>query len=427
MEMRINPVSSIRGTIIVPGDKSISHRSIMLGSLSTGITRIEGFLNGEDCLSTINVFRQLGIAIDRIAETSYQIEGKGLNSLKEPDQVLDVGNSGTTIRLTTGILAGQNFHSVITGDESIIKRPMKRVTDPLKAMGAIIDGKEQGRLAPLSIRGGTLKGITYHSPVASAQVKSALLFAGLFADQQTVITEPSLSRDHSEKMLKQFGAKLEIKDQQVTIWPNPKLEGQHLQIPADFSSAAFFIAAALLVPNSELRIKNVGVNPTRIGFLEAVKLMKGNIEMENLRYYGEEPVADIVVQSSQLEAITLDGEWIPKLIDELPLFAVLASQAEGITRVEDAEELRVKETDRISTIISEMNNVGVVMEELKDGFVVQGKQAILGGRVDTHFDHRIGMAMAIAGLIAKEPIIVDNWEAINISFPSFMKILDEVI
>ncbi|KXG43630.1 3-phosphoshikimate 1-carboxyvinyltransferase [Tepidibacillus infernus] len=426
MNQIIHPITSIKGSIEVPGDKSISHRAVMLGALSLGNTHIHGFLNGEDCLSTIRVFRQLGVEIDRVAETSYIIKGKGLNQLQEPKYVLDVGNSGTTIRLTAGILAGQPFHSVLIGDDSILKRPMKRIKEPLSLMGAKIDGREEGKYAPLSIRGGKLKGIAYHSPVASAQVKSAILFAGLFADQKTTVIEPFQSRDHSENMLLQFGAKLEKTNQEVTIWPSPRLEGQEVNIPGDFSSAAFFIAAALLVPNSLLRIKNIGLNPTRIGFLQAMQQMNGQIEILNLHYEGNESVGDILVKSSNLQGITISGDWIPKIIDELPLFAVVATQAEGITKVTNAEELRVKESDRISTIVNELRQVGVKVEELTDGFVIEGKQRIQGGQVSTHGDHRIGMAMAIAGLIAKEPIIIQQAEAVNISYPQFFEHLRQI-
>jgi len=368
MEQIVQPISSISGSIEVPGDKSISHRAIMIGSIAEGITQVDGFLNGEDCLSTIRVFKQLGIEIIKIGENSYTIKGQGLYKLNEPKDILYVGNSGTTIRLLTGILAGQSFHSILTGDNSIIERPMKRVIEPLNLMGANINGRDNGKYAPIAIKGTQLKGINYDSPIASAQVKSALLFAGLFASSKTTITEPYKSRDHSEKMLAHFGAKLDIKNNEVTIHPSTSLNGQKIKVPGDFSSAAFFIAAALIVPNSKIRINNVGINSTRIGFLEAVQLMNGNIKIENIRYFGEEPVGDILAETSELKAIALSGEWIPKLIDELPLLAVIASQAEGISKVTDAKELRVKETDRISTIASEMRKVGVEIEELEDGF-----------------------------------------------------------
>lgn len=426
MKQTVEPASTISGTILVPGDKSISHRAIMIGSIAHGTTQIEGFLNGEDCLSTVRVFRQLGVEIERTGETAFTVKGRRPYGLQEPKGILDVGNSGTTIRLMSGILSGQLFHSVVTGDDSIIKRPMRRIIEPLKLMGAKIDGREDARFAPISIRGSKLKGINFRSTVASAQVKSAILLAGLFAENKTTVTEPFQSRDHSEKMLKQFGAKIEIEENSVTIWPTTSLEGQNVIIPGDFSSAAFFIAAALIVPNSKLVIKNVGINPTRIGFLEAVKAMKGKVELVDYRHYGEEPVADLLIESSSLKGINISKEWIPKIIDELPLLAVIASQAEGMTKVTDANELRVKETDRIKTIVSELRKVGVNIEELVDGFIILGKQEILGGIVSTHGDHRIGMAMAIAGLIAKDPISIENTEAIGISYPNFFKDLEKI-
>lgn len=426
MERSVEPISMINGVLQVPGDKSISHRAVMLGSLANGKTTIDGFLNGEDCLSTIRIFRQLGVEINQIGETSYEVLGKGLHQLQEPKQVLDVGNSGTTIRLTAGILSGQPFHSILTGDDSITRRPMKRVVDPLKMMGAQIDGRELAKFAPLAVRGKKLKGIVYHSPIASAQVKSALLFAGLFAEGETTFTEPYLSRDHSEKMLLQFGAELHIHHHSVTIKPEPQLSPQKISVPGDFSSAAFFIAAALIVPNSRLRLNNIGVNSTRTGFLEAVKAMGGKIEIVDLRHYGYEPVADLIIETSSLKGIEISGEWIPKIIDELPLLAIIATQAEGTTIVKDAQELRVKETDRIATIASELRKAGVEIEELEDGFVITGKQKIHGGMVSTHGDHRIGMAMAIAGLIAKKSVTIQNSEAINISYPDFFNDLSKI-
>ena len=426
MKQTVESVSAIGGTMEVPGDKSISHRSVMIGSIAKGITKFEGFLNADDCLSTINVFRHLGVKIDKVGEHSYLVNGKGLKGLKEPDTILDVGNSGTTIRLISGILAGHHFHSILTGDNSIRRRPMGRIVEPLTMMGADIDGRDYGKYAPLSIRGTDLKGIAYKSPVASAQIKSAILFAGLFADRETTVEEPYLSRNHSEKMLSHFGARLKVDKNSVTIWPKPNLEGQQINVPGDFSSAAFFIAAALIVPTSRLVIKNVGINPTRIGFLEAVKSMNGKVEVINSYYYGEEPTADILIEASQLSGINISGEWIPKIIDELPLLAVIASQAEGVTKVTDAGELRVKETDRIKTVTGELRKVGVEIEELEDGFIIQGKQKIGGGTVSTHGDHRIGMAMAIAGLIAKEKIEIEDTEAINISYPNFFKDLNKI-
>ena len=421
MKQIIKPVTSINGSLVVPGDKSISHRAVMLGAIAKGETEISGFLNADDCQSTIRVFRQLGTTIEQIDSTTYKVTGLGLRGLQEPTEILDVGNSGTTIRLIAGILAGQNIYTVLTGDSSIVKRPMKRVVEPLVQMGAIIDGRDNGNYAPLTIRGNALNGITYQSKVASAQVKSAILFAGLYADTTTTVIEPYLSRDHSEKMLSQFGAKLNIEEGRVTVWPIEELSGQKVIVPGDFSSAAFFIAAALIVPNSKLLIKNVGVNPARIGFLEAVIAMKGKVELINQRNYGNEPVADLLVESSELEGIEISGEWIPKIIDELPLIAVLGCYAEGVTKVTSAKELRVKETDRIQSIHVGLTNLGVTVDELEDGFIIEGKQSINGGVVSSFGDHRIGMALAIAGLAAKKQVVIERAEAISISYPQFFE------
>jgi len=421
MKQIIKPVTSINGSLVVPGDKSISHRAVMLGAIAKGETEISGFLNADDCQSTIRVFRQLGTTIEQIDSTTYKVTGLGLRGLQEPTEILDVGNSGTTIRLIAGILAGQNIYTVLTGDSSIVKRPMKRVVEPLVQMGAIIDGRDNGNYAPLTIRGNALNGITYQSKVASAQVKSAILFAGLYADTTTTVIEPYLSRDHSEKMLSQFGAKLNIEEGRVTVWPIEELSGQKVIVPGDFSSAAFFIAAALIVPNSKLLIKNVGVNPARIGFLEAVIAMKGKVELINQRNYGNEPVADLLVESSELEGIEISGEWIPKIIDELPLIAVLGCYAEGVTKVTSAKELRVKETDRIQSIHVGLANLGVTVDELEDGFIIEGKQSINGGVVSSFGDHRIGMALAIAGLAAKKQVVIERAEAISISYPQFFE------
>ncbi len=304
---------------------------------------------------------------------------------------------------------------------------MKRVMEPLTQMGAVIDGKGHGKFAPLSIRGRELKGIHYTSPVASAQVKSAILFAGLYANGKTTVIEPYRSRDHSEKMLEQFGAKLEIQDQQVSIFSEPHLMGQSIQVPGDFSSAAFFIAAALIVPNSRIEIKNVGMNETRVGFLEAVKKMNGKIEITDMQVNGQEPVADLIIETSTLQGIEISGEMIPRIIDELPLLAVLATQAEGMTKVTDAKELRVKETDRIETISTALRNVGIEMETLEDGFIIHGKQKIKGGQITTKGDHRIGMALAIAGLISENSLHIEQAEAIHVSYPQFFEHLNRLV
>lgn len=426
MRQKINPVSAISGTLIVPGDKSISHRAIMTGSIAKGTTKIEGLLTGEDCLSTVRVFKQLGVDIERTGETSFTVQGKGLHGLKEPTDILDVGNSGTTIRLISGILAGQAFNSILTGDSSIRNRPMGRIIEPLTLMKGKIYGRDNNRFAPLFIKGSDLTGISYNSPISSAQIKSAILYAGLYAEGETKVIEPILSRDHSEKMLMQFGAAINAADKVVTIKSGKELEGQDIKVPGDFSSAAFLIAAALLVPNSRLVIEGVGLNPTRIGFLEAVQAMNGKAEIINQRKYGEEQVGDLLIETSSLNGIDITDERVPMLIDELPLLAVLATQAEGVTKVTGAKELRVKETDRIAAITSELRKLGVKVEELEDGFIISGKQNISGGIVDTHGDHRIGMSMAIAGLIANNEIIIENFDAINISYPKFLEDLAKI-
>lgn len=426
MRQKINSVSKISGTIKVPGDKSISHRAIMTGSIAKGMTTIEGLLTAEDCLSTVRVFKQLGVDIERTAESSFIVQGKGLRGLQEPTDILDVGNSGTTIRLISGILAGQSFNSVLTGDSSIRKRPMGRVIEPLTLMKSRIYGRDNNRYAPIFINGSDLVGISYNSSISSAQIKSAILYAGLYAEGETKVIEPILSRDHSEKMLLQFGADINALDNKVTIKSGKELVGQSIKVPGDFSSAAFLIAAALLVPNSRLIIEGVGLNPTRIGFLEAVKAMNGNIEIISLRKYGEEQVGDLLIETSSLSGIDITEEWIPKIIDELPLLAVLATQADGTTKVTGAKELRVKETDRIATIASELRKLGIKIDELDDGFIISGRQSLAGGIVNTHGDHRIGMAMAIAGLIAKDEIIIENSNAINISYPNFFEDLTKI-
>lgn len=426
MRQKVNSVSAISGTISVPGDKSISHRAIMTGSIAKGTTRIEGLLTAEDCLSTIRVFKQLGVDIERTGETSFTVQGKGLRGLQEPTDILDVGNSGTTIRLISGILAGQTFNSILTGDSSIRKRPMGRIIEPLTLMKSRIYGRDNNKYAPIFINGSNLTGISYNSPISSAQIKSAILYAGLYAEGETKVFEPILSRDHSEKMLLQFGADIKASGNEITIKSGKELEGQNIIVPGDFSSSAFLIAAALLVPNSRLVIEGVGLNPTRIGFLEAVQAMNGRIEIINQRKYGEEQVGDLLIETSSLSGIDITEEWVPRIIDELPLLAVLATQAEGRTTVTGAKELRVKETDRIATIASELRKLGIKIDELDDGFIISGKQSISGGIVNTHGDHRIGMAMAIAGLIANDEIIIENSDAINISYPTFFDDLAKI-
>lgn len=425
MKVKIERAERINGRISVPGDKSISHRAIMIGSIAEGKSLINGFLNGADCLNTIKIFRQLGVDIRQIGLTSYTVMGQGRKLTEPKVPILDVGNSGTTIRLTTGILAGQLFDSIISGDVSINQRPMKRIIEPLSQMGACIMS-EQG-YAPLKITSSSLQGIDYESPVASAQVKSAILMAGLYAHGSTTVTEPTRSRDHTEKMLRFYRADIKVCNRMISINPTSELLAQEVMVPGDFSSAAYFIVAALLLPGSELLIEGVGVNPTRTGLLDVIKQMGGNIELVNQRFFGEEEVADILVRSSELVATEISGQIIPRLIDELPLVALLASQAEGMSVVSEAAELRVKETDRIETIASELAKLGIQLVTEFDGFTVVGKQQIKGGSVCSYGDHRIAMTLAVASLLATTAVEIVGTQAIDISYPEFFEDLEKIV
>ncbi|MBC9783130.1 3-phosphoshikimate 1-carboxyvinyltransferase [Heliobacterium chlorum] len=426
----ITPGGSLRGETEVPGDKSISHRAVMFGALAKGTTRVHRFLPGQDCLSTIDCFRKLGVSIEMPGPTEVLVHGKGLKGLQEPADILDVGNSGTTLRLITGILSGQSFFSVLTGDGSIRRRPMARVTKPLIEMGAAIRGREGANKAPLAIYGTErpLKAIHYQSPVASAQVKSAILLAGLFADGKTRVTEPLLSRDHTERMLSSFGAKLNRLDQGLTteIESFPSLNGQEIEVPGDISSAAFLLVAASIVPGSELTLRNIGINPTRDGILDVLREMGANLHVENERLVAGEPVADITVQSASLKGTTVGGSIIPRLIDELPIIAVAALFAEGTTIIKDAAELRVKETDRIAVLAEELRKLGVTVEETPDGMIIPGNQQIQGGTVDSHGDHRIAMSLAVAGLLAADETVIHDAASIDVSFPGFAATLQSL-
>lgn len=417
------PRSGLRGEITVPGDKSISHRSIMLGSLAEGITMVHGFLHGEDNRATLNAFRAMGIAIEELDGGVLRIAGKGLDGLQEPHAVLDCGNSGTTIRLMTGLLSGQSFFSVLTGDRYLCKRPMKRVVGPLATMGAQIWGRGGGDLAPLAIRGSQLQAIDYTSPIASAQVKSALMLAGLYAQGVTTVREPHLSRDHSERMLSYFGAEVQPFAGGVSITGRPRLQGREVQVPGDISSAAFFLVAALITPGSELLIRNVGVNPTRSGIIDILRDMGGQLELLNPRELSGEPVADILVRSSLLRGIEIGGDVVPRAIDEFPVVAVAASFAEGTTTIRDAKELRVKETDRIAAMTAELSKLGGRVEARDDGMVVQGVEGLTGGAVSSHGDHRIAMSMAVAALRASGPVTLDDTACTATSFPNFWELL----
>ncbi|MFZ5646862.1 MAG: 3-phosphoshikimate 1-carboxyvinyltransferase, partial [Bacillota bacterium] len=391
----------LRGTVTVPGDKSISHRAVMMGSIAEGETLIKNFLTGEDCLSTMKCFKDLGVEFKGPHNGEVLVRGRGPGGLREPENILDAGNSGTTMRLITGILSGQPFFSVITGDESLKSRPMGRVAVPLRQMGATIMGRRENTLAPLAIRGGRLKAIDYASPVASAQVKSSILLAGLYAEGVTSVTEPLKSRDHTERMMKYFGAGIEVDGNRVKVQGGSVLRGGEITVPGDISSAAFLMVAASVVPDSDITIKNVGTNPTRDGIISALRQMGADIEMLESREMNGEPVSDIRVRSAGLKGTTIKGELIPRMIDEVPVLAVAASVAEGETVVRDASELKVKESNRIAAIVDELKKFGVDIEELPDGFIVKPGNRLKGATVDSRRDHRIAMAMTVAGLISE--------------------------
>lgn len=421
---------SLQGRIRVPGDKSISHRALMLGALAQGETEIQGLLLGEDPRSTASCFQALGAEISELNTEFVRVKGIGLGNLQEPVDVLNAGNSGTTLRLMLGILAshaGRFF--TVTGDSSLRSRPMSRVVKPLQQMGAEIWGRKGNSLAPLAIQGQALKPIHYHSPIASAQVKSCILLAGLSTAGQTIVTEPALSRDHSERMLKAFGANLttDPETNSVTIHGPAQLYGQKVIVPGDISSAAFWLVAGAIVPGSELVIENVGVNPTRTGILEALELMGADIQLENQREVAGEPVADLRVRSSSLKSCTIAGDIIPRLIDEIPILAVAAVFAEGTTIIRDAEELRVKESDRIAVMAQQLNKMGAKVVELPDGMEITGGTPLVGTDVDSHTDHRIAMSLAIAALVAKGITTIHRAEAAAISYPNFTATLQQVI
>jgi len=421
----VHPAKAVKGEISVPGDKSISHRSIILGSIADGTTTVTGFLRGEDNMATLNAFRAMGVKIEDDGIT-LKISGRGLHGLAEAEDVIDCGNSGTSIRLLTGLLSGQAFFSVLTGDRYLRKRPMKRVVTPLAAMGARIAGRAGGEKAPLAITGGSLAAIAYDSPVSSAQVKSAILLAGLYADGETIVTEPHLSRDHSERMLRHFGADIEPYGTEVRIRGGRELNAQEIIVPGDISSAAFFMVAGLIVPGSELLIRGVGVNPTRTGIIDILTLMGGRITLQNQREVSGEPVADILVQSSSLHGIEISGDLVPRAIDEFPVISVAAAMASGRTVVKDAHELRVKETDRIRAMATNLRLGGVLVEETDDGMTVYGSEKFTAFHADSCGDHRIAMSMLIAGLVADGSCTVDDTDCIATSFPNFFSLLEQV-
>lgn len=422
----ITSSTPLRGEMTVPGDKSISHRSIMLGSLALGRTVVRGFLHGEDNHSTLRAFRAMGIEISEEENGVIVIVGKGLNGLQEPGDVLDCGNSGTTIRLMSGLLAGQKFFSVVTGDRYLRKRPMKRVVTPLTQMGARIWGRGGGDLAPLAFQGGELTPIDYTSPISSAQVKSAILLAGLSCDGVTTVREPHLSRDHSERMLAYFGADVRPFAGGVSLLGRPRLEGREVVVPGDISSAAFFVVAALIVPGSELLIRNVGVNPTRSGIIDILRAMGGNIELLDERTVSGEPVADLLVRASSLHGIEIGGAVVPRAIDEFPVISVAAACASGQTIIRDARELRVKETDRIAAMVTELSKLGAVLEATPDGMIIAGGAKLHGAAVESFGDHRIAMSCAIAALQAGSAVTIHDTGCTATSFPNFWELLQSV-
>jgi 3-phosphoshikimate 1-carboxyvinyltransferase len=424
--LQLKPSKGIKGEVHIPGDKSISHRAVMIGSIARGETVINNFLSSEDCLATIDCFRKLGIEIQMTNEGKILIKGKGLRGLRASKGSLDVGNSGTTIRLLAGILAGQDFQTIITGDESIQKRPMGRIAKPLRLMGASIEGRmvREETYAPLKIWGGRLSPIKYELPVASAQVKSAVLLAGLFAAGETVVVEQVKSRDHTERMLEHFEV---VASRESRVTGQREFDGTEVDIPGDLSSAAFFLVAGTIVPASEIRLLNVGVNPTRTGILDVLHRMGARIELKNERILSEEPRAELVVKSSSLKGVKLDGEIIPRIIDEIPIIAVAATQAEGVTEIRGARELRIKESDRIRTVASELRKFGAKVEELEDGLRISGPVKLKGARVESYGDHRIAMAMAIAGMAAAGETVIENTDCIETSFPGFEDKLKNVL
>ncbi len=425
------PVSglSLHSLIKVPGDKSISHRALMLGAIALGETQIQGLLLGEDPRSTANCFRAMGADISELNPEMVRVQGIGLGQLHEPVDVLNAGNSGTTLRLMPGLLAAHPERLfVVTGDSSLRSRPMSRVVKPLQQMGAKIWGRQNGSLAPLAIQGQTLQPIHYHSPIASAQVKSCILLAGLLTEGQTTVTEPALSRDHSERMLQAFGAELSIDPDthSVTVTGPAQLHGQTVIVPGDISSAAFWLVAGAIVPGSELLIENVGVNPTRTGILAALAMMNADIRLENQRLVAGEPVADLRVRSSSLQGCTIAGDLIPRLIDEIPILAVAGVFAQGTTIIRDAAELRVKESDRIAVMATQLNKMGASVTELPDGLEITGGTPLTGTDVDSHTDHRITMSLAIAALNASGTTTIHGAEAAAISYPDFIATLQKI-
>lgn len=409
---------SLNGTICVPGDKSISHRAVMLGAIAKGTTTVQGFLVGEDCLSTIRIFSQLGVEIERIG-TTVTIISPGAQGWKNPSDALDAGNSGTTARLLLGILAGSSITAEITGDEYLRKRPMRRVTEPLEKMGATFIDKNKSGMLPLLVKGNPLKEISYKTPVASAQVKSAILFAGLSAVGSTTVVEDTVSRDHTERMLRQFGANIESTNSSVTIDGGQVLHSTVVNVPGDISSAAFFMCAAAMVKGSSITFENIGLNPTRTGIIDVLTAMGASISIKEKSQAKGEPFGDLTIEAAGLRAIEIGGELIPRLIDELPVIALLATQANGTTIIRDAEELRVKEIDRIEAVCAELKKLGADIEATPDGMRIKGPTTLKGATLSSNGDHRLGMMAGIASVVSDGPIKIEDVECINVSYPGF--------
>lgn len=418
-DIQLSPLKKpILGVIEIPGDKSISHRAIMFGSIAKGKTEITNFLDGEDCLHTMNAFRALGVSIERNG-THVTINSDGIEALREPTEPLYFGNSGTTARLMIGLLAGFPFLSMIYGDPFLTNRPMDRVIQPLRKMGAKIDGRENGNLLPLAIRGTKLTGIRYTLPVKSAQVKSAILLAGLLADGSTTVVEHTQTRNHTENMLEAFGADISVKDEEITITNRQQLAATNIHVPGDISSAAFWLVAAAIVPNSKVTLKNVGLNQTRTGIIDVLQSMGADISISNERMSSGETAADITIKQCSLQGTTIKGDIIPRLIDEIPVIALLATQAHGTTIIKDAEELRVKETDRIEAVVDVLSTLGAHIEATEDGMIIQGQTQLNGGNVSAYNDHRIAMMAAVASFITEDVVQLDDDSSIAVSYPNF--------
>ncbi|MDN5347646.1 MAG: 3-phosphoshikimate 1-carboxyvinyltransferase [Clostridia bacterium] len=425
MDLHIRPPAALKGEVRPPGDKSISHRAAIIASLAEGHSEISGFLEGEDCLSTVSCLRSLGVELEGPRNGFLRVYGRGLRGFKEPDDVLNAGNSGTTMRLLLGLLAGQPFYSVLTGDASLRRRPMGRVAEPLRSMGAKIYGRRGGEVAPLTVLGGELKPLSYTTPVASAQLKSALLLAGLYAEGETVISEPALSRDHTERLLGFCGAELKRDGLTVFLKGRPRLKPFRLEVPGDISAAAFFLVAGCIHPQAEITIENVGLNPTRSGVLDVLRGMGAEILISREGEKEGEPTGKILVRTSRLRGYNIKGEIIPRLIDEIPVLAVAAAVAEGETVIRDAAELRVKESDRIAALTRELRRLGAHIEPLPDGMIIRGGE-LHGAEVDSHGDHRLAMALAVAGLVARGETVVRGAECIAISYPDFCRDLASI-